>query len=184
MNSSYKNNDIDYGDLIEAITYSIKPKTIIEIGILDGYSLTRFIDATNKDTTKIVAYDIFDKFNGNPAKEYELKDRFKNNHNIEIKYGDFYELHNNIENNSIDIIHIDIANNGDIYEFAIQNYLHKLTKSGIMILEGGSKERDEVVWMNKYNKPKIQPIIEKYSKIYTIKNIGNNPSLTLISQPR
>ena len=184
MNSSYKNNDIDYGDLIEAIAYSIKPKTIIEIGILDGYSLTRFIDATNKDITKIVAYDIFDKFNGNHAKEDELKDRFKNNQNVQIKYGDFYELHKNIENNSIDIIHIDVANNGEIYEYAIQNYVSKLSSSGIMILEGGSKDRDEVVWMNKYNKPKIQPIIDKYSKTYTIKNIGNHPSLTLISKSR
>ena len=100
------------------------------------------------------------------------------------KYGDYYELHNNIPNNSIDIIHIDIANNGEVYEYAIQNYLPKLSSKGVLILEGGSKDRDEVEWMNKYNKPKIQPIIEKYSKIYTIKNIGNHPSLTLISSTR
>ena len=187
MNSSYKNNDINYGDLIEAITITIKPKIIIEIGILDGYSLTRFINATNQTTTKIFAYDIFDKFNGNHSNEDELKLRFKDYPQVEIGYGDFYELHKNLINNSIDIIHIDIANNGDIYEYAIQNYLSKITSSGIMILEGGSKIRDEVEWMNKYNKPKINPIIEKYSNDYSIhysiKNIGNHPSITLISLP-
>lgn len=87
-------------------------------------------------------------------------------------------------NNSIDIIHIDIANNGDVYEYSIQHYLPKLSSSGIMILEGGSKERDEVDWMNKYNKPKIYPIIEKYSKKYNIKTFGINPSLSLISKSR
>jgi len=71
MNSSYKNKDLDYGDLIKAITMSINPKKIIEIGILDGYSLTHFVNSTNERTI-IKAYDIFDEFNGNHANESEF----------------------------------------------------------------------------------------------------------------
>ena len=82
------------------------------------------------------------------------------------------------------MIHIDIANNGDTYEDAIKHYLPKLSPTGIMILEGGSAQRDEVEWMNKYNKPKIYPVIQKYSKDYIIKTIGNIPSLTFILLPR
>ena len=183
MNSSYTNKDIDYGELIEAITLSQNPKSIVEIGILDGYSLHHFINSTNNKTTTIQAYDIFDKFNGNHAIEPELKERFKINHNVSINYGDFYEVYKNIEDN-IDIIHIDIANNGDTYEYAIQYYLPKLSPTGIMLLEGGSQERDEVEWMKQYNKPKIVPILTKYANDYTIKTFGNHPSLTLISLPR
>jgi len=183
MNSSYTNKDIDYGELIEAITLSQKPKSIVEIGILDGYSLHHFINSTNNKTTTIQAYDIFDKFNGNHAREPELKERFKNNHNLSIHYGDFYEVYKNIEDN-IDIIHIDIANNGDTYEYALQHYLPKLSPTGIMLLEGGSQERDEVEWMKKYNKPKIDTILKKYANDYTIKTFGKHPSLTLISLPR
>ena len=189
MNSSYKNKDIDYGELIEAITLCKNPKSIVEIGILDGYSLHHFINSTNSNNsnnskpTTIQAYDIFDKFNGNHAMEFELKERFKNNHNVSINYGDFYEVYKNIDNN-IDIIHIDIANNGDTYEYAIQHYLPKLSPTGIMLLEGGSQERDEVEWMIKYNKPKIAPILTKYANDYTIKTFGSHPSLTLISPPR
>lgn len=181
MNSSYKNQDIDYGELIEAITLSQNPTSIIEIGILDGYSLHHFINSTTKTT--IQAYDIFDKFNGNHAKEAELKERFKNDPQVSINYGDFYELHKEL-NDNIDMIHIDIANNGDTYEYAIQHYLPKLSSTGLMLLEGGSKERDEIEWMNKYNKPKIGPILEKYAKTYRIKTFGKHPSLTLISLPR
>jgi predicted O-methyltransferase YrrM len=181
MNSSYKNQDIDYGELIEAITLSQNPTSIIEIGILDGYSLHHFINSTTKTT--IQAYDIFDKFDGNHAKEAELKERFKNDPQVSINYGDFYELHKELGNN-IDMIHIDIANNGDTYEYAIQHYLPKLSSTGLMLLEGGSKERDEIEWMNKYNKPKIGPILEKYAKTYRIKTFGKHPSLTLISLPR
>ena len=33
-----------------------------------------------------------------------------------------------------------------------------------MVLEGGSKERDNVDWMIKYNRPKIQPVLKKNVK--------------------
>jgi len=179
MNSSYKNKDIDYGELIDAITFLQTPKSILEIGLLDGYSLQHFIDNTDSNKTIINAYDIFDKFNGNHANETMLNERFKNNHNVTINYGDFYELHKDIDI-FYDIIHIDIANNGDIYEYAIQNYLPKLTNSGLMILEGGSSERDDVYWMIKYNKPPIKKIINSYEKNLNIKTIGSLPSLTII----
>ena len=183
MNSSYQNKDIDYGELLEAFTLSKNPTSILEIGILDGYSLQHFIKSTNPQTTNIAAYDIFDQFIGNHANEAELKERFKNNSNVSIKYGDFYELHKELKS-QIDVIHIDIANNGDTYEYAIQHYLPKLSATGIMLLEGGSKERDEIEWMRKYNKPKIQSILQKYSSDYTIRTFGTHPSLTLISLPR
>ena len=58
----------------------------------------------------------------------------------------------------------------------------KLEKNGLIILEGGSKERDEIEWMNKYNKPKIGPVIENYklNKNYKIATIGTIPSVTLV----
>ena len=98
---------------------------------------------------------------------------FKEHENVSIEYGDFYKLHDTLK--EIDILHIDIANNGDVYEFAINNYLPKLSKNGVIILEGGSEERDNVEWMIKYNKPKIQPIVKKYN----MKVIGTFPSITL-----
>ena len=83
-------------------------------------------------------------------------------------------------NKSIDILHIDIANNGDVYEYMFQNYIHKIKDNGIVLMEGGSKNRDNIKWMVKYNKPKIQPILKKWSQIYDIKTIGDIPSITLI----
>jgi len=179
IRSSYKNNEINYGELIETISYSVNPKNILEIGILDGYSLNNFLKGSNKDTL-IKAYDIFDDFNGNHSNENQMKELFKEYKNVEIGYGDFFKLHDKIVDNSIDIIHIDIANNGDTYEYALKHYIPKLTSDGMIIIEGGSKERDDVEWMIKYNKPKINPILQKYSEIYNIKTIGSLPSITLV----
>ena len=171
MNSSY-NNNVNFGDILKSVTYSLDPKTIVEVGILEGFSLKCFADASSSDTI-IDAYDIFDEFNGNHADREILLQNFKEYKNVSINYGDFFEVYKCIEN--IDIIHIDIANNGDVFEFAIKNYLPKLSKKGIMIMEGGSKERDNIEWMKNYNKSKMQPVIKKYNlKVY-----GTFPSITI-----
>lgn len=178
MNSSYLNH-IDYGDIFKTILFMTKPSNIIEIGILDGFSLKTMADNTSNDCN-INAYDIFDEFNGNSANKETLLKNFKDYNNVNIEYGDFYKLCNTFVDNSIDILHVDIANNGDVFEYVINNYVKKIKKGGVIILEGGSNERDNIEWMNKYNKPKIQPIIKKYSSDYDIKVIGEMPSLTII----
>jgi predicted O-methyltransferase YrrM len=179
MRTSYNNINLTYGDLLNSITLVKSPKKIVEIGILDGYSLECFTKNSNKDT-QIYAYDLFEDFNGNHSNKNELISKFSKFSNVKIEHGNFYELNNIIETN-IDIIHIDIANNGDVFEYAIQNYLPKLSENGIILLEGGSIERDNVEWMNKYNKPHINPVIQKYIKNnLNIQVFGSFPSITII----
>ena len=178
MKSSYNKIDIEYNELIKVITQISDPKKIVEIGILEGYSLESFVNSCNKDTT-IYAFDLFDEFNGNHSNKKDIEEKFKKNPNIKISYGDFYNLHKSL--NNVDILHIDIANNGDVFEFVMENYLKVLSSNGIIIFEGGSIERDNVEWMNKYNKPKIFPVLKKYiEKGYNIKTYGSFPSITVI----
>ena len=180
IRSSYKNK-IDFSNIFETILFLKNPTKIIEFGILDGYSLNCFLNNSSK-ICQIEAYDIFDNFNGNHSNYDKIIEKFNKYNNIKIQKGDYYKLVDNFKDNSIDIIHIDIANNGDTYEFAITQYMKKLKKDGIMILEGGSVERDNVEWMVKYNKPKIRPIIDKYSKKYDIYILDKFPSMTIIKK--
>ena len=60
MKTSYLKN-INYNNLFNGLTYGLNPKLIVEIGILDGYSLTNFIKCSSNDTV-IHAYDIFEEF--------------------------------------------------------------------------------------------------------------------------
>ena len=180
MNSSY-NNKINFGDIISAITFLKKPQKIVECGILEGYSLSKFIENSSSNT-QIVAYDIFDKFNGNHAIKDKIFQQFNMYDNVNIYYGDFYSVYKNHNDKSIDILHIDIANNGDVCEFMFQNYLDKVKDNGIVLMEGGSEERDNIEWMIKYNKPKIKPVLKKYCENYDIKTIGKIPSITIIKK--
>ena len=59
----------------------------------------------------MIAYDIFEEFNGNHAIEQELKEKFKNNSKVTITYGDHYKVYENMIDESLDVLHIDIANN-------------------------------------------------------------------------
>jgi predicted O-methyltransferase YrrM len=178
MKSSYKNN-LDYKDIFDTLCFLKNPQKIVEIGILDGYSLKAMADNVSS-SCQIDAYDIFEEFNGNGANKEKLSQTFTEYKNVNIQYGDFYKVIDNLCDESIDILHIDIANNGEVFEFALTKYITKIKKDGIIILEGGSKERDEIGWMNKYNKPKITPILNKYKDDFKIKIIGTLPSLTII----
>lgn len=178
MNSSY-NNKVDFGDIISTITFMNNPQKIVECGILEGYSLSKFINSSSS-TTSIDAYDIFDKFNGNHAIKDKIIEQFSPYKNVNIYEGDFYEVSKKYPDSSIDILHIDIANNGEVYEYMFQNYSKKIKKNGVILMEGGSEKRDNVDWMIKYNKPKINPVLKKWSNMYNILTIGEIPSITII----
>ena len=54
MKSSYTNNNISYGDIFAVTCRLKKPQTVIEFGILQGYSLKHISDNVDK-SCKIVA---------------------------------------------------------------------------------------------------------------------------------
>jgi len=182
MKSSYNVSNLGYNDLFKTLILMVQPGKIVEFGILEGYSLLSFIQNSYPDCI-INAYDIFDKFNGNGADKMIIE-KFKEYNNVKIEEGDFYEKYISFEDNSIDILHIDIANDGDVYKFTIDNYLSKISDKGVIILEGGSKERDEVRWMIKYNKTPINPYIKKLQKRLDIivEVIEKYPSVTIIKK--
>ena len=75
-------------------------------------------------------------------------------------------------------MHIDISNDGEVYDFAVKNYLPLVNK--VLLLEGGSVERDNVDWMISYNKKPINSYIKSIDKYFEIEIINKFPSLTII----
>jgi len=177
MRSSYKKNN--YEKIFKLLAFIMKPTKCVEFGILDGYSL-RALAEHSPANCNIEAYDIFEEFPGNAADYNNVSDKFKQYENVSIKRGDFYQSHKDFEDGSIDILHIDIANNGDTYKHVAKEYMKKLSKQGICILEGGSEARDDVYWMKEYNKPRIIPALKSINKEYHVYTIDEEPSMTFI----
>jgi len=174
IRSSYK--EYHYNKIFQSICFTINPSKIVEFGILEGYSLDCFVNYTQD--CQIDANDLFDEFPYNAADYGFVTNKYRENSNVSIYKRDFYKSVDLYEDNSIDILHIDIANNGDVFDFAIRNYLPKVR--GVMIMEGGSEERDNIEWMIKYDKPRIGPVLKKYSNDVRITVLEDFPSITLI----
>jgi len=172
--SSYEENN--YRLVFEAAAFIYKPKVIVEFGVLHGYSLDAFLMGAGG--SKIYAYDIFDDFPYNHANYNEIKKKYASNSNIEIRKTDFFDAAQEWEDKSIDLLHVDIANDGRVYEEVLMNWISKTRKA--VLIEGGGAERDNIDWMIKYNKSPMRPIIETYKKQLRIHTFEQFPSLTLI----
>ncbi len=179
IRSSYKESD--YSKVFKSLTFSLQPKLIVEFGILDGYSLQAFLDS-RPDGCRVEAYDLFDEFPYNAADFEHIGQKFAKYDDFRLEKGNFFGSEALYGDNSIDILHVDIANNGDVYEYFFEKYLPKVAKTGICLLEGGSEERDLVDWMVKYEKPKITPVLQKYRNQYNILVLDDFPSLTIVSR--
>lgn len=151
----------------------------MEIGILDGYSLSSFVEHTNENT-KIVAVDLFEKYEYKSSNYSTILERFSKYSNVKIEKGNFYEYFQFI--NKTDLIHIDISNDADTYKFAVEHYLPLCNKA--LLLEGGSLERDNVDWMIKYNKPPINKYLKQINDNYEVEIIPKYPSITIIKSEK
>ena len=126
----------------------------------------------------LFAFDLFEDFVGNASEEKKIREKFKLFSNVFIEKLDFLQsLPKLTKLGKIDLMHIDVANNGKIFEFAVKNIL---PLCDLMILEGGSKERDDVEWMKKYKKKSINPFLNKLKlKTHNFYTIDQFPSLTI-----
>lgn len=172
ISSSYEIEN--YDEVFKKVCKKLNPKSILEIGILEGYSLNSFIRHTNSET-KITAIDLFEEYPFKNSNYKSIKQMFSRFNNVKIERGNFFEYYKNSQ--TFDLIHIDISNDGNIYEFAINEYFSLANKA--LLLEGGSTERDEVAWMKNYNKPEIHKFLDSLSEQYCYEVIDNFPSLTI-----
>ena len=175
VRSSYLLNNFEKH--FRKICIDYKPVSVLEIGLLDGYSLEAFAKHL-PDSSEILGIDLFENYEFKNADYKYLVDKFKNYKNVKIDYGDFYKYF--LRKNTFDIIHIDISNDAKIFDFAIKNYLPLCNKA--LVLEGGTKERDEVSWMIEYSKDPIAKYLHALDKSFKFKVIKNFPSMTIITK--
>lgn len=191
LRSSYKKNNL--GRTFELMTLGKKPRLIVECGILDGYSLYHFAKATQLNSEAlyfeghVVAYDLFDEYefkHGNAVDVYNMLKYEGVSDYVTILQGDAYKVHEQYEEGDIDLLHIDISNNGDTFLEIFKLWSSKISRFGRIVFEGGSVDRDNEEWMKKYNKKPIRQAIQKLAgeKGWQLMVIKNWPSLTVMER--
>jgi len=183
MNSSYKEHD--YGKLFYNIIMQNKPNKVVELGVLDGYSALHFakgLKSNNKG--RLYCYDLWEEYqysHGNFDEVFTMLYKQGVKDYVTLRIGNAFEVHTEWKEKEIDILHVDISNDGSIVRRILELWTDKVKM--IIAFEGGSQERDNVEWMKKYYK---EPMLPEFSKNEIIKeqfdkvNFLSFPSLTLL----
>ena len=190
MRSSYIDND--FGRLLWCYVVNWRPLTLVELGVLDGYS-TFYITKGVEDIrrlyqiqAKLDAWDLFEEYqfkHGDQATVQKFLDNANLTEYVNLRQGDAYQVHTQYEDKSIQFLHVDISNTGDTLRRIMELWDPKLADRAIVCFEGGSIERDNVEWMRKYNCPPIKKELETNALInqkYYYGTYWRFPSMTVL----
>lgn len=156
IESSYRDNDL--GRTLYDLILKYRPKKIVELGVLFGYSTVAMAMALDElGEGHIYAYDLFDKypFKHSTMKETQVNiDCYNAGKFVTLIQKDFEEWLKIPED--FDLLHIDMSNKGDTIERLYAAVKDQIDRGAIVAFEGGSQERDGVGWMLKYGCKKIR----------------------------
>ena len=189
LESSYKQNDLGtvFYDLVEAH----RPGLVVEVGVYQGYSALHSLAAMKANNRGMwLGFDLFDDYE---HKHCSIAEAWGN-----IQAAGFADIANLMKAGltevpdiiarmfgpqSIDILHVDVSNTGDTVEFVTDKFYDLLKPDGFIIFEGGSRERDLVEWMLRYNK---EPMFDAISSVlnnnryHLFDYIEDFPSITIM----
>ena len=183
MRSSYEEND--YGQVFYNLIKIHKPEKVVELGVLDGYSSLHFAKGL-KDNKKghLYCYDLWEDYkytHGDFESVYKTFNAEGVSSLITMFKGDAYEVYKEWAKNEIDILHVDISNDGKVLRRILELWSDKVSK--IIAFEGGSKERDKIEWMLKYDKEPITTELlenEIIKEQFDVVNFLSFPSMILL----
>lgn len=161
MKSSYVSRH--YGTFLQSLVMTQEPECCIECGILEGYSTIILSHALKKiGNGHLYAYDIFEDYAYARA-DYDkiagLIYKHGLNDVITLRKKSLFDAAGDFRDVSIDFLHIDISNTGDIIRDALRLFDPKIKPGKLILFEGGSPLRDRVGWMDRYGKEPLFPEI-------------------------
>jgi hypothetical protein len=179
--SSYGPND--YGELFYALVRIYKPDKVVELGTKTGYSayhMARGLKANERGS--LDCYDLWEKYEYNSVPMSVVKTNLKEFQGI-VNFTLRDAVGVDRLYREVDILHVDLSNHGDILQKVIPSWIEKVKK--LIIIEGGSRERDRVDWMTKFKKMPIRKWLGDFSRLradiecFTIEPF---PSVTIIKK--
>lgn len=172
--SSYETNN--FGELFYSLIRIYKPKLIVELGTKAGYSAYHMAWALKENGFgEIHCYDLWDLYEFTSYPKAEAEENLKDL-NCVMHQQDARGVH--LKYDSVDFLHIDLSNHAELLENIVPLWLNKVNQ--LMIIEGGSEQRDRVEWMKRYAKKPIKQWLVANRDKFDYVTISPFPSLTLI----
>lgn len=177
--SSYEENN--YGDFFYALIRIYQPRKVVELGTKAGYTayhIARSLRANKRGS--LDCYDLWEKYEFNSVPQSVAEENLKEFRDIiSFKPGNAIGVEQAYK--EIDILHVDLSNEGEILEKVVPCWIDKIRQ--VIVIEGGSSERDRVEWMIKFKKIPLRKWLEDFARrredieYFTIEPF---PSITII----
>lgn len=158
--STYEKNN--YGELFYSLVRIYQPTKVVELGTKAGYSayhIARGLKANRKGT--LDCYDLWDSYEFSSVPQSVAEKNLKEFKNI-VSFNSGDAVGVDKEYKKIDILHVDISNDGEKLEKIIPVWIDKVRE--LIIIEGGSEEHDKLDWMIKYKKMPIRKWLGEFSR--------------------
>ena len=161
--SSYEENN--YGDLFYSLIRIYQPEKVVELGTKTGYSayhMARGLEDNDKGT--LDCYDLWENYLENEGIDFMHKSVAKHNleefkHIVSLTKRDAVGVDKLYD--MVDILHIDLDNGEPgILDMVIPAWIDKTRQ--IIIIEGGSAERDKIDLDLSYKKMPVGQWINKF----------------------
>lgn len=185
LESSYKQND--YGKVLYDAVIETQARRIAEIGCYQGYStihLAAALNDRNDDQAEMEVYDAWSWYKYRHCDKRFTIDNLKRaglDHLCTFTQSFALDAPNYMVG-SYDLIHVDIFNTGDTFEWATHLFSKYIPRGGLLIMEGGAEERDRVDWMVQFDKPKVNPLIERGFEGWDVAVLYHYPSMTIMER--
>jgi len=159
LESSYKANNL--GWVFYSLVRIFQPRFCIEVGVYQGYSaLFTLAGLRDNQFGYWTGYDLFDDY---PYKHTQQTVPYTNiiqaglsDYVGDLKQMDLQAAPQDLGERMVDFCHIDVSNTGHTIQWCCDRFAKHINTGGLLLFEGGSQERDEVQWMQDYNKQSIR----------------------------
>lgn len=178
--SSYEQNN--YGDLFYSLIRLYQPEKVVELGTKAGYSayhIAKGLKANGHGTLN--CYDLWEDFLESYGfdtipKSVAEKNLEEFKEIITLKLADAFGIDKKYQ--QVDILHVDIENNGEILEKVIPAWIDKVRQ--IIIIEGGSRERDQADIPSDYKKMPVTDWLKDFKghQARVLKKMVKTPTKT------
>lgn len=194
MHSSYARNNYDQV-LIAAVT-AYRPVVCVELGVLEGFSTIAIARGLFENASlrgvhgKLHAFDLFEAYEFRHSTQQAVQENLNKAgiaEYVDLQQGDAFVVQSRFQDDSVDFLHVDVSNTGDIVRNILQAWHPKIRMGGVICFEGGSEERDEIEWMQTYNGTSIKKEIETnpiIAKHYVYGTYLRFPSMTVCLRKR
>lgn len=139
-----------------------QPEKVVELGTKAGYSayhIARGLKANGKGTLDL--YDLWENYEFSSVPQSDAQKNLKEFKDIvSLTLQDAIGIDRKYK--TVDILHVDISNDGEKLEKIIPSWIDKVRQ--LIIIEGGSRERDKLDRMIKYKKMPIKKWLENFSR--------------------